>query len=187
VTHGQVQKNDKVLIQGTGGVALFSLSFAKLLGAHITVISSSDEKLQRVRDMGADETINYSTTPEWAKASRDITKETGGYDHIIELGGEKTLDQSLRAIKPAGTISLIGVLSGLAMDASLGAVVTRQIRLQGITVGHRDGFEAMLTSMQQHQIKPVTGEVFAFEDLKAAMDSLRQGGHFGKIMIDLTD
>ena len=73
------------------------------------------------------------------------------------------------------------------MDASLGAVVTRQIRLQGITVGHRDGFEAMLTAMQQHQIKPVTGDVFSFEDLKAAMDSLRQGGHFGKIMIDFTD
>lgn len=183
VTYGNIEKGDKVLIQGTGGVALFSLAFAKMRGAHVTVISSSDEKLQRVKEMGADATINYVKTEDWAKASRDITADHGGYDYIIELGGTKTLPQSLKAIKTGGTIALIGVLSGLDMDASLGPIVTRQIRLQGVTVGHRDGFEAMLAAMEKHEIHPVIGTTFQFNDFISALDHLRVGGHFGKTVI----
>jgi len=179
-TYGKANKGDKILVQGTGGVALFALAFAKLHGAHVTVISSSNEKLERVREMGADETINYVDTEDWAKVCRSITEERGGFDNIIELGGTKTLPLSLRAVKPGGTISLIGVLSGLNMDASLGAIVTRQVRLQGITVGHRDGLEAMMTAMDKHKIKPVLGESFAFDQLKPALDHLRKSGHFGK-------
>jgi NADPH:quinone reductase-like Zn-dependent oxidoreductase len=171
-THGRTRPGDKLLIQGTGGVALFALAFAKLHGAHVTVISSSDDKLARVREMGADATINYRETPDWARASREITSDRGGYDNIIELGGAHTLP-----------LSLIGVLSGLEVTASLGLVVARQVRLQGVTVGHRDGFEAMLAAMAQHQVRPVLGETFAFEDLKPAMEHLRQGGHFGKTLI----
>jgi len=179
-TYGKVSAGDKVLVQGTGGVALFALAFARLRGAHVTVISSSDEKLKRVSKMGADETINYTDVEDWARASRDITADRGGFDHIVELGGTSTLPLSLRAIKPAGTVSLIGVLSGLAMEASLGSIVTRQVRLQGITVGHRQGFESMLAAMDLHKIKPVLGENFAFDELKTAMNHLRDGGHFGK-------
>lgn len=183
VTHGQTRPGDRLLIQGTGGVALFALAFAKLIGAHVTVISSSDDKLARVREMGADETINYRETEDWARASRAITADRGGYDNIIELGGAKTLPLSLRAVRPGGTLSMIGVLSGLNIDASLGPIVARQVRLQGVTVGHRDGFEAMLAAMAQHQLRPVLGEIFPFEGLKEAMNHLRAGGHFGKTLI----
>lgn len=183
VTHGRTRAGDKILIQGTGSVALFALAFAKLHGAHVTVISSSDEKLERVTKMGADATINYATVEDWARASRPVTADRGGYDNIIELGGSKTLPLSLRAVRPGGTLSMIGVLSGLNIDASLGPIVARQVRLQGVTVGHRDGFEAMLRAMAQHEIRPVLGKTFAFEALKGAMDHLRSGGHFGKTLI----
>ncbi|OWX98495.1 NAD(P)-dependent alcohol dehydrogenase [Thioclava sp. IC9] len=183
-TYGQTRAGEQVLIQGTGGVALFALAFAKLHGAHVTVISSSDEKLETVRTMGADATINYREIPDWARASREITRENGGFDKIIELGGEATFPLSLRAIRPGGTISMIGVLSGLKLEASLGPIVARQIRLQGVTVGHRDGFEAMLRAMSQHEVKPVLGDRFAFKDLKAAMAHLREGDNLGKTLIE---
>ncbi|MGB7318879.1 MAG: NAD(P)-dependent alcohol dehydrogenase [Planktotalea sp.] len=183
VTHGKTRAGDKILVQGTGSVALFALAFAKMHGAHVTVISSSDDKLAAVSRMGADATINYRTTQDWARASRPITAQRGGYDNIIELGGAKTLPLSLRAVRPGGTLSMIGVLSGLNIEASLGPIVARQVRLQGVTVGHRDGFEAMLRAMAQHELHPVLGKVFAFEDLKAAMEHLRNGGHFGKTLV----
>ena len=183
VTHGKTRSGDKVLVQGTGSVALFALAFAKMHGAHVTVISSSDDKLARAHQMGADATINYRTTEDWARASRPITADRGGYDNIIELGGAKTLPLSLRAVRPGGTLSMIGVLSGLNIEASLGPIVARQVRLQGVTVGHRDGFETMLRAMTQHELRPVLGDVFAFEDLKPALDHLRNGGHFGKTLV----
>jgi NADPH:quinone reductase-like Zn-dependent oxidoreductase len=182
VTYEKLRPGSKVLVQGTGGVALFALQFAKLLGAHVTVISSSDAKLERAKALGADAAINYSTTPEWAKASRAITGGRG-FDHIVELGGEKTLPQSLRCIRPGGTLSMIGVLSGGALAAPLGLVVTRQVRLQGITVGHRDGFEAMVRAVEQHRLKPVVDRMFAFGQLKEALAYLKSGAHFGKIVI----
>jgi len=182
VTYDDLGPGSRVLVQGTGGVALFALAFAKLAGCHVTVISSSDEKLARATAMGADVGINYTATPEWSKASREITAGRG-FDHIVELGGEKTLPQSLRAIRPGGTISMIGVLSGSALSAPLGHVVTRQVRLQGITVGSRDGFEAMMRAIDQHRLVPVVDKVFAFEQLKEAMAALKQGAHFGKICI----
>jgi NADPH:quinone reductase-like Zn-dependent oxidoreductase len=182
VTYDQLGPGSRVLVQGTGGVALFALAFAKLAGCHVTVISSSDEKLARAKAMGADVGINYMSTPEWSKASREITGGRG-FDHIVELGGEKTLPQSLRAIRPGGTISMIGVLSGSALAAPLGHVVTRQVRLQGITVGSRDGFEAMMRAIDQHRLVPVVDTAFAFEQLKEAMAALKQGAHFGKICI----
>ncbi|SNT73462.1 zinc-dependent alcohol dehydrogenase family protein [Paracoccus seriniphilus] len=180
---GAVHPGDRVLVQGTGGVALFALAFAKMHGAHVTVISSSDDKLERVREMGADAVINYREIPDWARASREITAERGGYDLIVELGGAKTLPLSLRAVRPGGTIAMIGVLSGLQLEASLGPIVARQVRLQGVTVGHRDGFEAMLTAMAQHQVHPVLGETFDFADLRTALEHLRSAKGMGKTLI----
>lgn len=182
VTYERLGPGSRVLVQGTGGVALFALQFAKLLGAHVTVISSSDDKLARAKALGADAGINYRTTPEWYKPARALTGGRG-FDHIVELGGEKTLPQSLRAIRPGGTISMIGVLSGAALSAPLGHVVTRQVRLQGITVGHRDGFEAMVRAIEQHRLRPVIDRVFRFEELKEALAYLKSGAHFGKICI----
>lgn len=181
-TCSTVKAGDKILIQGSGGVALFGLAFAKMVGAHVTVISSSDEKIERLKKLGADATINYTKTPDWHKASREIT-EGRGYEHILELGGELTLPKSLGCIKVGGTLSMIGVLSGVGMKASLGYVVTRQVRLQGVTVGHRDGFEAMARAMELHKIKPILDKEFAFDDLKGALACLKGGGHFGKISI----
>ncbi len=182
VTYGALGPGSRVLVQGTGGVALFALQFAKLLGAHVTIISSSDAKIARAKTMGADAAINYLTVPEWYKATREIT-QGNGYDHILELGGEKTLQQSLRCVRPGGTLSMIGVLSGGAMTAPLGLVVTRQVRLQGITVGHRDGMEAMVRAIGQHKLEPVIDRVFKFEELKQAMAHLQSGAHFGKVCI----
>jgi NADPH:quinone reductase-like Zn-dependent oxidoreductase len=182
VTYGRLRPGARVLVQGTGGVALYALQIAKLLGAHVTVTSSSDEKIARAKALGADAAINYRSTPEWAKATREITSGRG-YDHIVELGGEQTLPQSLRCIRPGGTLSMIGVLSGGTAPLPLGLVVTRQVRLQGVTVGHRDGFEAMLRAFEQHRIRPVVDRTFAFEELKEAMAYLKSGAHFGKVCI----
>ena len=182
VTYDELRPGSRVLVQGTGGVALFAIRFAKLLGAEVTVISSGDDKLARARQLGADAGINYRTTPEWSRPARELTGGTG-FDHIVELGGEKTLPQSLRCIRPGGTISMIGVLSGPALAAPLGLVVTRQVRLQGITVGHRDGFEAMLRAVDQHRIRPVVDRVFDFAQLKDALAYLKSGAQFGKVCI----
>ena len=159
VTEGDVKPGDTVLLQGTGGVSLFALQFSKLLGAKVIVISSSDDKLKRIAALGANEGVNYINVPEWGKAVKQLTGGKG-VDHIIEVGGEKTLPQSLRVVRPGGTISMIGVLSGVNMGVGLGLIVTRKVRLQGITVGHRDSFEAMTRAMAQHQVKPVIEYVF---------------------------
>jgi NADPH:quinone reductase-like Zn-dependent oxidoreductase len=182
VTEGRVQPGDRVLIQGTGGVSLFALQFAKLLGAFAIVTSSSAQKLERARALGADATISYRETPEWGRSVREIAGGDG-VDHIVEVGGQETLPQSLRAIRPGGTISLIGVLSGPSMDARLGLVVTRQVRLQGITVGSRDGFEAMSRAISQHQLRPVVDQIFSFDELPQALAYLTSGVHIGKICI----
>ena len=152
------------------------------MGAQVTVISSSDAKIARAREMGADAALNYRTTPEWAKATRDIT-DGQGYDHILELGGEHTLPQSLLCVATGGAISIIGVLSGGNMTAQLGRIVMKQVRMVGIGVGNRDGFEAMLRAMAQHRVKPMVDRVFAFEELKEAMAHLKSGAHFGKVCI----
>ncbi len=181
--HAPTRPGDHVLIQGTGGVALFALAFAKLHGAHVTIISSSDQKLERVRDLGADVTINYHSTPEWSRLAREIASDRGGFDTVIELGGEATLTQSVKSIRIGGTIALIGVLSGLAPTLPLGAIVTRQVRLQGVTVGHRDGFESMLRAMAKHQVRPLIGKRFAFNELKAALDEVAKPTGLGKTVI----
>jgi NADPH:quinone reductase-like Zn-dependent oxidoreductase len=182
VTEGRVKAGDTVLVQGTGGVSLFALQFAKLLGAFVIVTSSSDGKLERARELGADAVINYRATPGWGKRAREITGGTG-VDHIIEVGGQGTLPESLRAIRPGGTISMIGVLAGGTMDAKLGLVVTRHVRLQGITVGSRDDFEAMMRAIGHARLRPVVDRVFAFEELPQALNYLASGQHFGKVCI----
>ncbi|HRE16745.1 MAG TPA: NAD(P)-dependent alcohol dehydrogenase [Rhodocyclaceae bacterium] len=182
VTEGRIQAGETVLLQGTGGVSLFALQFAKAQGARVILLSSSEEKLAKGRQLGADEGINYREIPEWGRLAREMAGGEG-VDHIVELGGQQTLGQSLRAIRTGGTISLIGVLSGNRMDIPLGPVVTRQIRMQGISVGNRDGFEAMVKGIAQHRIQPVVDSVFAFDDLHQALDHLKAARHFGKICL----
>ena len=182
VTEGRVKPGDTVLIQGTGGVSLFALQFAKMLGARVICTSSSDEKLLRARTLGADETINYLSTPEWGKTARTIADGIG-VDHVVEVGGQRTLPQSLRAVRPGGTISMIGVLAGSQLDISLGLIVTRHIRLQGITVGSGDDFRTMVRAISQKGMRPAVDRVYGFEQLHQALQHLASGKHFGKICI----
>lgn len=183
IKEGCVRPGQKVLVQGTGGVSLFALQFAKLAGAFVIVTSSSDAKLERARELGADATINYKTTPEWGKSARALVGGEG-LDHIVEVGGQDTLPQSLRAIRPGGTVSMIGVLSGGMMDVRLGMIVTRHVRLQGITVGSRDDFLAMVRAVECHRLRPEVDRIFAFGELPKAMDFLASGQHFGKLCIE---
>jgi NADPH:quinone reductase-like Zn-dependent oxidoreductase len=183
---GTTRPGDHVLVQGSGGVSLFALQFARLFGAKVTVISSSDEKIERLRAMGACAAVNYRDTPDWAKAARDTTGGRG-FDQIVEVGGERTLPQSLRCIRAGGTISMIGVLSGAGIGGSIGQVVTRAVRLQGITVGHRDAFEAMCRAIEQHRVEPVVDRVFGFHELVDAYRYLKSGRHFGKVCISHRD
>lgn len=182
VTHGGVRAGDVILIQGCGGVSLFALLFAKLHGARVIILSSSDERLERAKSLGADVGINYRTTPEWGRVAREHAGRDG-VDHVIEVGGSATLPQSLRAVRAGGTLSLIGVLSGAKIDAGLGPIVTRQVRLQGISCGSRDGFESMLRAIDQHQLRSPIDRVFAFEELHPALAHLATGTQFGKVCL----
>jgi len=182
VAQGQCKAGDRVLIQGTGGVSLFALIFAKMHGAETILLSSSDEKLARARPLGADHLVNYATTPDWAKAARAISGGRG-VDHVVEVGGTGTLERSIRAVRPSGIVSLIGVLAGGAGEVNLGPVVTQNIRLQGITVGSRDLFEEMNRALALHKVKPpLDAQRFPFDGLKAALKAFPEGRHFGKVV-----
>ena len=182
VTAGGVKAGDKVLVQGTGGVALFALQLAKLHGAEVIITSSSDAKLARAAELGADHGLNYRQVPEWGKAVRELSGGAG-VDLVIEVGGAETLPQSLRAIRVGGHISVMGVLSGPVASLPIGAFVARNARLQAITVGSRESFEAMLRAIALNRLKPVVDRVFAFDELRAALDHLASGAHFGKVCI----
>ena len=151
VAEGRVKAGDTVLVQGTGGVSLFALLFAKMHGARVVLTSSSDAKLERARALGADHVVNYQTTPEWHRVAREVTGGAG-VDLVVEVAG--TLDASVRAVRVSGTLALIGVLAGAAASLGLGPVVTQNIRLQGITVGGRDLFEAMVRAIELHRTVP---------------------------------
>lgn len=182
VAQGQLRAGQRILIQGTGGVALFALQFALMQGAEVIVISSSDAKLDTVRQLGAQHGINYREHPSWGKLARDISAGEG-VDHVLELGGADTLEQSLLAIRPGGSLSLIGVLGGGLAQLPLGRVVTRNVRLQGVTVGSRALFEDMLQAMALHGTVPVIDpQGFSLETLPEALERLPRGEHLGKIV-----
>jgi len=182
---GNVTAGDTVVVQGTGGVSLFALQFAKLMGAQVIITSSSDEKLERARALGADHLVNYREIPDWSKRVLEITDGRGA-DHIVEVGGAGTFEQSLRAIRVDGSIAVIGVLSGVASEFPITLILMKHVRLQGLMVGHRDSFEAMCRAISLHRMKPVIDRVFKFEELKEALGYLGEGKHFGKICIDFS-
>jgi NADPH:quinone reductase-like Zn-dependent oxidoreductase len=185
VTEGRVKPGDSVLVQGTGGVSLFALQFARLAGARVLITSSRDDKLERARALGASEGINYKTTPEWGDKVRALTGGRG-VDHIVEVGGAGTLGQSLRAVRMGGQISLIGVLSG-AGQANPMPILMKNVRVQGIFVGSREMFEAMNRAIVTHQLRPVVDRVFSFAEAPAAFRHLESGAHFGKICLRMDE
>jgi NADPH:quinone reductase-like Zn-dependent oxidoreductase len=179
---GGLTAGQTVLVQGTGGVSIFAMQFAKLAGARVIVTSSSDEKLARVKSMGADVGINYKTTPDWDKQAKEVTGGVG-VDHIIEVGGAGTFGRSLRAVKIGGYIGLIGNLSGNATEVNLVQILMQNVRIQGVLVGSRDTFESMNEAIKLHSMRPVVDTVFSFEDARKAFEHMAGGSHFGKICI----
>ncbi|HMV43050.1 MAG TPA: NAD(P)-dependent alcohol dehydrogenase [Leptospiraceae bacterium] len=183
VTYGRIFAGDTIVVLGTGGVSIFALQIGKILGAKVIVTSGSDEKLEQAKSLGADYTINYKTFPEWGKKVKEITGE--GADHIIEVGGAGTLEQSIRAIRPFGQISLIGILAGGAKDLNLLPVLMNNVKMQGILVGSKAGLAAMCKAFTYHKIKPVIDKTFPLEESVKAIEYLKSGSHFGKIVISL--
>jgi NADPH:quinone reductase-like Zn-dependent oxidoreductase len=182
IVQGNLRPGETVLLQGTGGVSIFALQFARMAGARVLITSSSDEKLARARSLGADECINYKTTPDWDRRARELTGGTG-VDHIVEVGGAGTLNRSLRAVRTGGHISLIGVLAGHAGPIDTVVILARALRLVGIFVGSREMFEAMTRAIAQQQLRPVIDRVFPLDQAAQAFQLMESGGHFGKIVV----
>lgn len=177
----RLEPGDTVVLQGTGGVSIFGLQFAKTAGYRTIITSSSDEKLARAEALGANHLINYRTTPEWGRAVREIVPD--GADFIMEVGGGGTIQQSLRAIRIGGHIAIIGVVAG-AGDINPAVLIGNSARLQGVSVGSREMFEAMCRSIELHRISPVVDKVFPWTEAGAAFAAMAGGEHFGKIVLE---
>ena len=177
---GGVKAGDTVLMLGTGGVSVVALQLCKMLGARAVITSSSEEKLARAKTLGAWETVNYRTNPDWDKAVLDLTGGLG-VDHTVEVGGAGTLEKSITATKVGGSVGLIGVLTGGQINPTL--VMRKSIRLQGIYVGSRRMFEEMNRAIEHHVMRPVIDKVHDFDDAHAAYHAVRAAGHFGKLVI----
>jgi len=184
VVEGQMKAGDVVLLQGSGGVSIFALQFAKAMGATVIATSSSDEKLERLRALGADHLINYKTEPKWGSAARAIT---GGHgvDHVVEIGGPGTLGQSIAATRPGGFIGLIGILTGMQGSVPTAMLIGKQIRLIGLTVGSRLQQQEMIRAIDATHIKPVIDRHFPLEALADGFRYQAAGRHFGKIAVDI--
>jgi NADPH:quinone reductase-like Zn-dependent oxidoreductase len=183
VEQGELRAGDTVVLLGTGGVSLIALQLVKAAGARVILTSSSDAKLERAKALGADETINYKTTPDWEKRVRELTGGEGA-DHVLEVGGG-TLARSVRATRVGGRVALIGNLAGLTTDVNLAPIFMQNIRLQGVLVGSRESFEAMNKAVERHALRPVVDRVFPFADARAAFAWMDGQQHFGKIVISV--
>lgn len=171
-----------VLVQGTGGVSLFALQFARLAGARVIVTSSSDQKLERARQLGAFAGINYKTTPDWDKEARKLTDGRGA-DHIVEVGGAGTFNRSLACVRMGGTITMIGVLAGASAEIRTTLILFRTVRVQGIFVGSRAMFEEMNRAISTHGLRPVIDRAFPLTEAPQALRHMESGSHFGKIVL----
>jgi NADPH:quinone reductase-like Zn-dependent oxidoreductase len=181
VDFGRIKAGATVLILGTGGVSIFALQFAKMHGARVIATSSNDEKIVRVRALGADEVVNYKRAPDWDK---EVFRLTGniGVDHVVEVGGAGTLPRSLNAVRTGGDISVIGVLAGgSGLDPA--RLLMKSVRLQGIFVGSRQMFEEMNRAVALHQMHPVIDKTFPFDQAREALAYMEKGLHFGKIVL----
>lgn len=179
---GKLKPDNTVLLQGTGGVSIFALQFAGILGCRVIITSSSNKKLEKAKGLGATDLINYKETEDWDKKVLELT-EKQGVDQIVEVGGAGTLQKSINAIKMGGHIAVIGVLSGKG-EIDPTSILMKTARLHGIFVGSRQMFEAMNQLFRQHeQLKPVIDKTFAFDEVKDALKYMESGSHFGKIVI----
>lgn len=177
-----LKPGESVLVQGTGGVSIFALQFAKLAGAEVIATSSSDEKLERLKSLGADHVINYQTDRKWGETARSLSN--GGVHHVLDVGGPATLEQSLEATRVCGHISLIGVLGGTTAQLQIRSVFLRQIRLQGVLVGSRSHQIEMVRAIDKSGLRPIIDKSFGLEDIVAAFQHQESNAHFGKICLE---
>lgn len=177
-----LQAGETVLIQGTGGVSIFALQFARLMGARVIGISGSDDKLARAATLGLDAGLNYRQVPEWAPWVLDQTSGDGA-DLVVEVGGAGTLQQSLKAVRVAGTVAQIGVLTGIEETLLIAPILHKQIKVQGVYVGSRQNFIDMNRAIDQAKLRPVVYKTFPFMDVREALATMEGGLHFGKIVI----
>ena len=181
---GRLKAGETVLIQGTGGVSIFALQFAKMAGATVIATSSSDEKLARLSSMGADHLINYRKDPTWGETVRSLTAGRG-VDHVIEVGGPLTLEQSMIASRIGGHIALIGILTGLAGSLSVVSALVRQLRIQGVLVGSRQQQMEMIRAIDANGMHPIIDSHFPLEDIVGAFKHQESNKHFGKICLSI--
>ncbi|MGI8469932.1 MAG: zinc-dependent alcohol dehydrogenase family protein [Pyrinomonadaceae bacterium] len=180
---GGLKPDDSVLLQGTGGVSIFALQFAAFFGCRTIITSSSDEKLNRAKEIGANDLINYKTDADWDARVLQLT-EKRGVDHVVEVGGAGTMQKSINAARMGGHIAVIGVLSGQG-EINPVSILMKVVKMQGIFVGSRQMFEDMNRLVSQHSLKPVIDKVFEFSEAKDALKYLEAGAHFGKIVIKI--
>ncbi|WP_310620462.1 zinc-dependent alcohol dehydrogenase family protein [Flexibacterium corallicola] len=186
-THRPFSKEDTVLIQGTGGVALFALQFAKAAGAKVIMLSSSDEKLERTRQMGADLGVNYKKFPAWDQRVRELTGGKGA-DIILDLGGKETLEKSIDAVAAHGIIAQVGVLTGWATaPENISHLIFNNSSLSGVLVGSRTYLERVTQFMHSHNLKPVIHQSFPMEHIEQAYEALSGAQHMGKITVKIAD
>ena len=181
VESGKIRAGDTILTLGTGGVSVFATQFAKLFGASVIATSSSNEKLERARDLGADHIINYREREDWDKAVLEMTGGRG-VDHVIEVGGTGTLTRSVKAVRVGGHIALIGALD-MAGEFNPIPVFMKGIRVQGIFVGSRRMFEDMNAKIGSSGLRPVIDRTFEFEEAREALRYMQSGSHFGKVVL----
>ena len=184
VTLADLGPADTVLLLGTGGVSIVGLQIAKMRGARVIITSSSDEKLQRAKILGADETINYKTTPAWDKRVRELTGKQG-VTHVLETGGANTLPLSLRAAGLNAQISVIGLISGAEQTIDIRQILGKSLRVQGIFVGSLNMLQQVAGALASAGVRPVIDQTFTFERAVDALRSLKAADHFGKIVITL--
>lgn len=183
VVEGGLKAGDWVLVQGSGGVSIFALQLCKLFGARVVALSSSDDKLEKMAELGAEKWINYKKTPRWGRQVRELTG--GGVDQVIEVGGAQTLPESLDAVRIGGFIAQIGVLSGHAAPLDFTKLFMKYVRLQGLLVGHREGFEQLNAALETNELHPVIDRVFPLAETRAALEHLASGAHFGKVCLSI--
>lgn len=183
VVDGRLKAGDTVLIQGTGGVSICALQIAKAMGARVIVTSSSDEKLARVRQLGADYTINYRQEPKWGQRALELTHRVG-VDYVVDVGGPATLDQSLAALRVGGQVSLVGVLSGLEGKFFLFGAIAKQATIRGLLVGSRQDQVDFVRALEVIPIDPMVDQVYPAAELRTAFEHLKSGRHFGKICLE---
>lgn len=179
---GDLNPGDTVVLQGTGGVSIFGLQFAHAAGFDTLITSSSDEKLMRAQALGAGHLVNYRQTPDWSGPVREVTHGVGA-DLIIEVGGGGTIEQSLKAIRIGGHIAIVGVVAGVG-GFNPAVLIGNSARVQGLSVGSRDMFEAMCRAIELHHIHPVVDKVFPWTEAVQAFEAMRGGEHFGKIVLE---